>query len=214
MDASRRTECLTNTRTDVLEFVVDWANNSDCQQNVLWVHGPVGSGKSTLSTTIASLFRERGQLGAFLFFDRDVSERSDPTIVIRTIAYQLAASITMIRDAIGTTLNRYSTISTSPLRYQFQRLILDVLSTVELPVRPIIIVMDALDECGTSEEREALLAVMSEDFANLPIGIRIIITSRTLNDIRIAFEPQHHILAYELDILSPGNSEDILTYFH
>jgi hypothetical protein len=62
----------------------------------------------------------------------------------------------MIRDAIGTTLNRYSTISTSPLRYQFQRLILDVISTVELPVRPIIIVMDALDECGTSEEREAL----------------------------------------------------------
>src|ERR1700691_3837610 len=43
MDASRRTCCLSNTRTDVLKFITDWVNDSARQQNVLWLHGLAGS---------------------------------------------------------------------------------------------------------------------------------------------------------------------------
>ncbi|KIM76734.1 hypothetical protein PILCRDRAFT_640905 [Piloderma croceum F 1598] len=92
MDASRRTACHPNTRVDILKFVVDWANDARNEQRMLWIHGPAGSGKSTLSTTIANLFRDSGQLGAFLFFDRDITERSDPMTVVRTLAHQLGTS--------------------------------------------------------------------------------------------------------------------------
>src|SRR5882762_8838366 len=102
MDPSRRTECLPNTRKEILKFIVDWANDPTCEQRMLWVYGLAGSGKSTLSTTIANIFRDSGQLGAFLFFDRDVTERSDPMRVVKTLAHQLATFDPSIRAAIRT----------------------------------------------------------------------------------------------------------------
>lgn len=213
MDASRRNSCLKDTRADILKFVGDWVHDTASQHNILWVHGLAGSGKSALSTTIADMFREAGQLGAFLFFDRDVTERSDPTVVIRTMAHQLGASNTAFSVLIGDAVDGNSNITLSPISRQFQKLIIDVFQNVDMGPTPIVIVMDALDECGTPAEREALLAVLSEQFVQLPAGIRAIITSRADIDICDSFEDSPHILPYELDITSEANSSDILSYF-
>ena len=210
MDASRRTGCLPNTRTDVLRFIVDWVNDPTSQQNILWLHGLAGSGKSALSTTIASTFRELGQLGAFLFFDRHVAERSDPTTVIRTLAHQLGASVPEIGTVICAAVERNSTITISSLQHQFNWLIRD---TLAITSQTIVIVLDALDECGTASEREGLLMLLGQNFVDLPFSIRTIITSRTEIDIYNVFAFRRHILAYELDITSPATSEDILSYF-
>src|ERR1700685_2123868 len=82
MDASDRTECLPGTRAEVIQFITDWATAPVRKQNILWVYGLAGGGESTLATTMANKFRRMGRLGAFLFFDRDVAERSDPLTVI------------------------------------------------------------------------------------------------------------------------------------
>jgi energy-coupling factor transporter ATP-binding protein EcfA2 len=180
---------------------------------MLWIHGPAGSGKSTLATTIANIFRDYVQLGTFLFFDRDVMERSDPTTVIRTLAHQLCTSDLRIGAAIRTTIEGNPNMLMSPLYRQFQKLILEPISQSQPLSSTIVIVIDAFDECGTAEDREALLTVLAQDFSNLPISTRTIITSRPQNDICNAFESQSHILAYELDITSLNNSDDILSYF-
>src|SRR5882762_6892035 len=176
MDASRRNRCLPNTRTHVLEFIVNWVNDSASQQNTLWLYGMAGSGKSTLSTTIASIFNHSGHLGAFLFFDRDVTERNDPAIVFRTLAYQLASSNPKIGQAIRGVVEKNSNIWISPLRLQFLRLLLDPLSTLKHQTDTIIVVLDGLDECGTAREREELLEVLTTDFIWLPFSMRTIIT--------------------------------------
>jgi hypothetical protein len=77
---------------------------------------------------------------------------------------------------------------------------------------PIIIVFDALDECGTAATRGPLLQLLADDFSHLPCNIRIIVTSRADIDICDALEYQHHILAHELDLTSATNSNDILLY--
>ncbi|KIM83472.1 hypothetical protein PILCRDRAFT_425318 [Piloderma croceum F 1598] len=213
MDAARRTECLSGTRENTLKVIVDWVNDQASEQNILWVYGLAGSGKSTLSTTIANIFRESSQLGAFIFFNRDVTERSDPTSVIRTLAHQLGSSSANIGGAICAVIVRNSNILISPLAYQFDKLILDPLSNVSTPSRTIVIVLDVLDECGKADDREAFLTVLAHNFAHLPRTIRTIITSRTEIDICTAFESQHHIMAHELDIASSVNSDDILLYF-
>src|ERR1700735_3194309 len=123
MDSSRRAECLPNTRTDILKFVVDWVNSPTTKQHVLWIHGLAGSGKSALSTTIARIFDDSGRLGAFLFFDRDVTERSDPTTVFRTLAQQLGASDLKIGAAIRAVVETNQKIAMSSLSHQFHRLI-------------------------------------------------------------------------------------------
>jgi energy-coupling factor transporter ATP-binding protein EcfA2 len=213
MDASKRNECLPNTRLNILKFIVDWVNDPAGEQNILWLFGVAGSGKSTLSTTIASILSDSGQLGAFLFFDRDVTERCDPRMVIRTLAYQLAASHPTLRIAIRTVIENNSNVLMLPLRLQFQRLILDPLLMITDTSRMIAVVLDALDECGTAGERKALLSVLSDGCIRLSPYIRIIVTSRPEIDIYNAFDPQHHILAYEMDITSPANSNDISAYF-
>ncbi|KIM77493.1 hypothetical protein PILCRDRAFT_11938 [Piloderma croceum F 1598] len=45
-------------------------------ERVFWLYGLAGSGKSTISTTIATFFQEQKRLGAFLFCNRDVAERT------------------------------------------------------------------------------------------------------------------------------------------
>lgn len=212
MDASTRVGCLPGTKADVLESILRWVHDETSHQNILWLHGPAGTGKSTLSTTIATIFGDCGQLGAFLFFDRDVAERSDPKIVIRTLAYQLGLSDRKIGNAIRTVVDRNLPITLLPPSLQFQRLVLDALATIDKISHPIVIVLDALDESGNSEKHRNLLEVLSRDFANLPWYVRTIITSRAENDICAAFKPQHHILEFELDIMSEANSHDILSY--
>ncbi|KIM76715.1 hypothetical protein PILCRDRAFT_796979 [Piloderma croceum F 1598] len=144
----------------------------------LWLYGLAGSGKSTLSTTIANIFNELGQLGAFLFFDRDVTERSDPTMFVMTLAYQLASSDPKIGAHVRAVVEKNSNILLSSLALQFQRLILDPLSSVCDPIAQIIIVIDALDECGTAQGRSSLLDILTNGFSKLPSYVRTIVLSR------------------------------------
>src|SRR5882762_2821746 len=52
MDASNRSTCLEGTRTQVLQYITDWASRPSPDQRILWLHGLVGSGKSTISKTV------------------------------------------------------------------------------------------------------------------------------------------------------------------
>jgi hypothetical protein len=101
----------------------------------------------------------------------------------------------------------------SPLPRQFQKFILEPISQSQPLTSTIVIVIDSFDECGTSEERETLLGVLAQDFSDLPIKVRTIITSRPENDICNTFESRHHVFPYELDITLSSNSDDILLYF-
>ena len=68
MQEYNRTICLDGTRLDVIKFIIDWiADESDDRKSVLWLNGLAGSGKSTLSTTIALTMRDLHLLGAFFF---------------------------------------------------------------------------------------------------------------------------------------------------
>ena len=215
MDPSRRTPCLENTRVDVLKSIFDWVSDVAHTQNVLWLQGLAGSGKSTISTTLANHFRDRNLLGAFLFFDRDVTERSDPMSVIKTLAYQLSIHHPRIGTFISASIRSKPSISISPIPFQCQKLLIEPLRSFAAhgPKSPIVLVLDALDECGTLHDREFLLAALSTLFSHLPPFVRVIISSRVEIDICNAFGFQTHILVHEIDITSRICSEDILSYF-
>jgi energy-coupling factor transporter ATP-binding protein EcfA2 len=181
----------------MLNFIMDWVSNShNANQNILWLHGLTGSGKSTLATSIANIFRDSGQLGVFLFFDRDVTEGSDLMLVVRTLAHQLGSSDPTIGGAICTVVERNSNILLSPLSHQFDKLILGPISEVGVLPKTIVIVLDALDECGRASDCKALLALLAQDFSQLPFSICTIVTSHAEIDINNVFEFQHNILAH------------------
>jgi NACHT domain len=216
MDASDRTTCLPTTRHDVLSFIINWATRpSGDTANILWVHGLAGAGKSTIATTVANYFHDLGRLGAFLFFDRGFPEKSHPSKVIRTLAHQLGSYDSRIGMALSEIINKDRMIPLCALSSQFTKLIINPLSSLEVlhSQGPILIVLDALDECGSPDERQKLLKVLAEQVKDLPSNLRFLITSRAERDIHCAFQSVPHILHLELRLTSTEGNQDILAYF-
>lgn len=86
MNATSRPLCLPGTRQDLLKDIIDRLLTPSSDQNVVWLYGAAGLGKSTLATTVAEYFRGLQRRGAFLFVDRNAPIESHPDRVIRTLA--------------------------------------------------------------------------------------------------------------------------------
>ncbi|KAF7341328.1 WD40 repeat-like protein [Mycena venus] len=210
MNASLRDECLPGTRRKTLDDIAEWVTVTPGPTNVLWLSGVAGSGKSTISTTVSESFREIDRLGAFLFFDRNHSTRSDPGAVIRTIAYSLALFNSHIGDAISATIRRGPAIVNAPIRKQFKTLLLDPLKSAEQHIQgSILIILDALDECGDVRSRAPLLSLLAEEFPNIPPLFRLLITSRREPDIADKFASRF----LEMDMGAVSNEESLWNRF-
>jgi len=207
-------ECLPNTRLALLKCITTWATDPSDKRNVFWLHGLAGSGKSTISNTVANFFHGAGHLGAFMFFNPSRMGTCDPVTVIPTLAYQLGSFDQRIGNAIVEVIKSTPSISQSPIHHQFLKLIVEpILSLPRLAADgPIVMVLDALDECGSAKTRRALMLVMVEGSAKLPSFVRIFVTSRPEFDINTVFESQQNILGQELDVSSESNHHDILSY--
>ena len=210
MDETNRTPCLKNTRRNVIDDVFKWiADDSDKAKKVLWVYGLAGTGKSTLSTTIALIMRRRHRLGAFFFFSRDIPQRNSGTL-IRTLAYQLAIFDPRFGAAISLVVANYFNIARMPLEFQFEKLFsANALKSVEWSGGPVLLIIDALDECGSEADRKILMQVLSKGFSDLPSFIRIMVISRQESDIQHALASHSHLRPYPLDIDSVTNKDDV-----
>lgn len=185
MDATSRPQCLDGTRKDLLYSLIHGLTAPSPETNVFWLYGLAGSGKSTIATTIADQLRDHAELGAFLFFDRNSPAQSGPNGVIRTLAYQMALSNNILRDAICDAIERDPQLTTRTLNSQFNDLILAPLRSCSSRIkRPVICVLDAFDECGDAQSRRTLLGLLAEHLPLLPQHFRFLITSRPELDLR------------------------------
>ena len=216
MDGATRSECLPNTRIDILTEIFAWVTVPDTKSNVYWLHGFPGSGKSTIATSVANIFRDLRRLGAFVFFMRGVAARNDPAMLIRTLAYQLGEFDHRLGAAIAKAIEEVPSIRQASLRCQFQTLLVEPFASLKDCLRegPILIVIDALDECGQCGAREELLRVLASESPRLPPTVRIFVTGRAESDIRSAFTTYPHVFVREVDIKSPANEMDVRTYIH
>jgi hypothetical protein len=212
MNAASRKACFPHTRVHILNFISEWIVNPSGAKNVLWIYGLAGAGKSTLANTIANRFRDVGRLASFIFFDRNVADRSNPENVITTLAYHLAEFDGRIAAAISAAIERQPGIVRAPLDTQITKLLVEPIRAVKdlTSEGSIVVIFDALDECGTAMSRMTLLRLLVDRLPLLPSAIRILIMSRADFDISRAFESCATIQRRELDISSGANSEDIL----
>ncbi|KAF7974220.1 hypothetical protein HWV62_13201 [Athelia sp. TMB] len=210
MNAANRPMCLPGTRQDLLKTILEWLTTPS-EENILWLHGAAGLGKSTLATTIAEYFRGLHRRGAFLFFDRNSPIESDPSRVISTLAYQLAKHNDDVGAAISDAIKGDSALASAPLASQFISLLSEPLSAASAQISgPVIIVLDALDECGDASSRRTLLNILkSPEFAKLPRQFRFLITSRPDHDIQVVLSSIGHTHPIDLDLAS---DKDMMFY--
>ena len=213
MDEYNRTPCLKDTRRNVIKDIMEWiADDSNEEKKVLWVYGLAGTGKSTLSTTIAQIMRQVNRLGAFFFFNRDIPRRNFSTL-IRTLAYRLAMFDARFAATISRVVENHENIAEMPLEFQFEQLLsVNALKSVEWSEGPILLIVDALDECGSEADRKILMQALSKSFSGLPSFIRIMLVSRPELDIQRALGSHPHLRPYPLDIDSATNKHDVLEF--
>ena len=149
---------------------------------MIWLHGAAGSGKSTIATSIEDYFCGMYQLGAYLRFERG---KSDPTSVIRELAFSLAKFDPRIGSNILERIKKDMNIASALLSCQFAELLLhplnDFMTSQPESARDqevVIIVIDAQDECGTPDNWKDLMHLLRGDFGKLPPIFRFLITSR------------------------------------
>ncbi|KAF7973355.1 hypothetical protein HWV62_15525 [Athelia sp. TMB] len=213
MNASYRHQCMAGTRQVILQnFTYDLTTPS-LETSAIWLTGVAGSGKSTIATTIAEHIHARGQLGAFLFFDRNTPSLSTPDAVIRTLAYQLAMSNKALRDAICDAIERDPQIATRTLSHQFSDLLFGPLQSCASKItKPIVIILDAFDECGDPLSRRSLAYLLAEKLPLLPPQYRFLITGRPQLDLVNMFASRPRVKSVSLNDSEWASDTDVLLY--
>ncbi|KAM6491358.1 hypothetical protein JOM56_013132 [Amanita muscaria] len=170
--------CFGGTRVALLREMAHWVTSPDGSRMYV-LSGLAGTGKSTVAYTIASRAADLDLLGASFFFTRDDSDCNSAKKFFPTIAYQLCVYNDTFAKAIGDVLDteRGSAAITKGPREQLQVLILEPLrSIVRSRVRPILVVVDALDECDEDDER-AVVKGLRQLIRELP-SFKVILTTR------------------------------------
>ncbi|KAF7969496.1 hypothetical protein HWV62_27190 [Athelia sp. TMB] len=213
MDATDRPHCLPGTREAILQtFFHDLTTTALDSPNIFCLTGAPGSGKSTVATTIAEYLLGKGQLGAFLFFERSNPENVTGG-VIRTWAHQLAVFDQTLRAAICTAIEHNPTITTRPLSKQFQELLLKPMAIyAKNNTNLVITILDAFDECGSDHSRRPLFRLLSQHLHDLPITFRVLIVGRPGSELHSAFCSHSVVKSVSLDCPQWRSAADVLHY--
>ncbi|KAF8148828.1 hypothetical protein B0H34DRAFT_735440 [Crassisporium funariophilum] len=164
--------CHPETRTSVINSILEWVADFERICNILWLYGPAGAGKSAIAQTIAELCEKSKQLGASYFFSRMVSGRNNARNLFSTIAYQLAQSIPEILDFIEETVRRDPTIVNKSMDVQLQKLIVEPFRRLPLAEGSkwsMTIIIDGLDECQDEDVQCKILELIADVSGSLPI---------------------------------------------
>ncbi|KID71021.1 P-loop NTPase, partial [Metarhizium hybridum] len=182
--------CMENTRVSLLDSITQWVDDPYAE-SIFWLNGMAGTGKSTIARTVSRILARTSCLGASFFFKRGEADRDNLRRLFTTVAAQLATllpdSATHMKDAIDAD----PTIFQKAMLEQFDKLILQPLSRIvptSLKSSTLVILIDALDECGGSyDDIRRVIHILSRTSTLKTLRIRVFVTSRPELPIRIGF---------------------------
>ncbi|KAF7973304.1 hypothetical protein HWV62_15625 [Athelia sp. TMB] len=202
--------CLPGTRLTMLMTLFEWARGAGSEK-ICWLKGPAGCGKSAVLHTIAEKLKGEGLLVSAFFFSRDSASRNSPKCLFTTLARDLASLHPRAAKDISEALEAEPFLATASLSHQFNALILG--PSRHLPAdRPVVYIIDALDESISHELDTELLAILRDMTTHLPPQVRILITSRPTRIIEEYLSGSRHIAMHSIDVHSFENKGDIDMY--
>jgi WD40 repeat protein len=169
--------CLENTRTDVLDKLLSWADESSQRMSIFWLAGLAGTGKSAIAKTFCERLARPHTLFASFFASQSSADCRDPFNIIHTFAYELAIAQPAFCSHIISVLRSHPHIHERPMKEQIERLLADCFAG-QLDGRTVVLVIDALDECEKIGRIEggALIPLLADALRDYPV--KLLVTSR------------------------------------
>ena len=206
--------CFKDTRAAILDKIVKWVNDPSSPP-IFWLHGLAGTGKSTIARTIGIRSKEEGHITASFFFSSvGTAGLRDSAYVFPTLAHQLAASDKDLHRIIGDAVTGSSDIDRKNVLHQFQTLIaapLDAWHAESKNVAPILIILDAVDEChGVADSHpQQIIACLRDHKYRASSHVRLLLTSRPEHHIKQSLRSQPQVLEHDLHLNDESAQEDI-----
>jgi hypothetical protein len=211
---------MSGTREDILVTIDEWTKDLDAP-NILWLKGHPGVGKSAIVSTIVKQLLAASRLTSSFFFQRDQESYASPNVLWRVVAFDLGRRYPSMRINLVSKLKAKTILpSTSMVDDLFEHFIRDTLdeSNIMALDSPIIIVIDALDECGGSEGqastgRKGLIRNLRR-WSKLSKKCKVLVSSRDEADIARGFSSIEHTLVeiYAGDMVTCQSSQDLRTF--
>lgn len=174
----KRVLCMGGTRIALLSQIGEWMVNPEGPP-IFVLNGLAGIGKTTVAQTIASRSDDLNLLGASFFFCKEEVERRNSERFFTTLVYQLCVWNEQISKAVTKVLgsDRGKEVLMKDAQEQLNVLILEPLRDIlKSRQRPIVVVIDALDECDY-EDSPIVLAGLRQLVQEIPC-FKIFITTR------------------------------------
>ncbi|KIM24838.1 hypothetical protein M408DRAFT_331512 [Serendipita vermifera MAFF 305830] len=186
--------CMEGTRTTLLDGIIAWAKGDIIQvtpadssgaNNIYWLYGMPGIGKTSVAHSICQRLHKGGYLGGSFFCRRDDPTLREPKRVLPTLISKLAAMWGPYRTLVAQALRDDPQLN--PDSTSGELLLKPLQSLRRHPVHSLVLVIDALDECGDAEARKKLLNSLREASRRVS-WLKIIVTSRPEADIQTSFK--------------------------
>jgi len=170
--------CLHGTRRGVLSMFMEWAKNDPMR--IFWLAGLAGTGKTSIAVTLSRMLQDEPSvvLGGTFFCSRtaNVPELTDARCILPTLATALAEISPVFAAALTEGLNADSRAALKSVSVQLTTLLQQPLAALVSIGRPIVFVVDALDECSDENDVKALLRAITT--LSCDAKVKFILTSR------------------------------------
>ncbi|PVF90819.1 hypothetical protein CPB86DRAFT_803278, partial [Serendipita vermifera] len=154
-------------------------------ESVYWLYGIPGVGKTSVAHSICARLHEKKRLGGSFFCRRDDPNLSNAKYVLPTLICKVAGVWRPYKRLIAEKLRSDEHLNRNTAGHAlFSQL---VASLQDHPSHTLVLVIDALDECGEIQGRNSILSSLFTAAAQVN-WLKIIITSRQEQDIESYFK--------------------------
>ncbi|EUC60537.1 WD40-repeat protein (notchless protein), related protein, putative [Rhizoctonia solani AG-3 Rhs1AP] len=204
--------CIDGTREAILNRIVAWTQSQDNSESFMWISGQAGMGKTSVATSLCDRLDRIGALAGCFFCQRDNPNTSDPLQLINNLVHEIAMQCPAYAYEASYAIRANRKLCTSHLRLRYEGLIkapLEKLKSLSMP-KTLVVVIDALDECGEHSIRQKILDKL-HDMSRLVPWLKVVFTSQPEGSIHRYFtknctnEIIIHLQTYDA-------SEDIRVY--